>query len=148
QEEREVQLPAKTTSFREWAQRLALYAQSATATREALYWRGIASKEMPTLPVDMAGENTDRSARSVAVGLGEEDTRDLLQRVPAMHADNPALRIEINELLLAALQQAFAAWMGERDLLIGLEGHGREELTATPQADGAAEVAPIDISRT
>src|SRR5206468_6286238 len=46
-------------------------------------------------------------------------------------------RTQVNDLLLAALARAFAAWTGEGTLRVALEGHGREE------------VAPgVDLSRT
>ena len=87
------------------------------------------------MPVDMDGENTESSARVVAASLSQEETQALLQESATQH-------IEINAVLLAALQQAFAAWMGERDLMIGLEGHGREPIEEGGQHAG------VDISRT
>ncbi len=39
-----------------------------------------------------------------------------------------AYRTQVNDLLLAALVRAFAAWTGEGMLEIDLEGHGREEI--------------------
>ena len=48
-----------------------------------------------------------------------------------------AYRTRINDALLTALAQSFAAWTGERSLLVDLEGHGREAL-----------VEGVDLSRT
>ena len=100
------------------------------------------------MPVDLDGDNTESSARSVAVSLDEEETRALLQQIPARHVGNPAQHAEINALLLAALQQAFVSWMGERDLQIDLEGHGREDILDSSQSAGAPQSAGADISRT
>ena len=137
----EVRLPAKTTSFREWARRLVAYARSDSAAREADYWRGVTAREAPVMPVDRDGENTERSARSVAANLSAEETQALLREAVAPHR-------EINALLLAALQQAFASWMGERPLLIGLEGHGREDILGRAGAPDGSPGAAVDITRT
>src|SRR5207245_852042 len=72
------------------------------------------------LPVDASGANTQASARTVSVSLNIEETRVLLQEVPA------AYRSQINDVLLTALVQAFSRWTGTLSLLIDLEGHGRE----------------------
>jgi non-ribosomal peptide synthase protein (TIGR01720 family) len=63
--------------------------------------------------------------------LEAEETRALLQDVPR------AYHTEINDVLLSAMAEGFAAWSGERRLLVDLEGHGREELGEE-----------VDVSRT
>jgi len=134
-----VQLPPKTTSFQQWARRLVEYAQTEAVRRELDYWLGIlapdrsrtrleqgslsAEHRIARLPVDYpGGENTEASARTVAVSLSAEETQALLQEVPA------AYRTEINDVLLTALAQAMARWTGSRALLVELEGHGREPI--------------------
>ena len=54
--------------------------------------------------------------------FGPEQTEALLREVPA------AYQTQINDVLLTALVQAYAAWSGQGSLLVDLEGHGREEL--------------------
>ncbi|MBD0386347.1 MAG: non-ribosomal peptide synthetase, partial [Nostoc sp. C3-bin3] len=66
--------------------------------------------------------NTVASARTISVSLGVEDTQALLQKVPAVY------QTQINDVLLTALVQTFAEWVGEPTLLLDLEGHGREEI--------------------
>jgi non-ribosomal peptide synthase protein (TIGR01720 family) len=130
-EGRAVALPLKTTSFRDWAEKLTELASSGTLEREAPYWLSRTNASSATLPLDSEGENTVRSAGSVMSALSEEETRALLQEVPAVY------RTQINDVLLAALAEAFERWTGSRSLLIDLEGHGREEV-----------VPGIDLSRT
>jgi amino acid adenylation domain-containing protein/non-ribosomal peptide synthase protein (TIGR01720 family) len=117
-----VQLPPKGTSFKEWAERLEVHAQSLAVRQELAYWQGLAWDRIAPLPVDGAGPNTEESARSVSVRLSEEETRVLLQQVPAVY------RTQINDVLLTALAQSFSCWTGRQSLLIDLEGHGREEI--------------------
>ena len=118
-----VQLPAKTASFKSWAESLSDYAQSAVAQRELAYWRDISWSEAGRLPVDHAdGVNLMGSARTVTTWLDADDTLALLQEVPAVY------HTQINDVLLTALVEAFADWTGRRTLLVALEGHGREDL--------------------
>jgi amino acid adenylation domain-containing protein/non-ribosomal peptide synthase protein (TIGR01720 family) len=125
-------LPPKTTSFRQWSQRLNEYASSVALRQEASYWLSEPRLHVPRLLLDYeGGVNAVASIRDVKVQLSEEETRALLQDVPA------AYRTQINDVLLTALVQSFGEWTGEPALLLGLEGHGREEI-----------LADVDVTRT
>jgi amino acid adenylation domain-containing protein/non-ribosomal peptide synthase protein (TIGR01720 family)/FkbM family methyltransferase len=127
-----IQLPAKTTSFKHWAEKLTEYAQSPTATKELTYWSNISTKKITRFPVDRnQGANTKASVRSVNVSLNSEETRTLLQEVPK------AYHTQINDILLTALVQVLATWSRSNSVLINLEGHGREEI-----------LPDVDLSRT
>jgi amino acid adenylation domain-containing protein/non-ribosomal peptide synthase protein (TIGR01720 family) len=116
-----VQLPAKTTSFKYWAEHLHEYAQSVTLQKERDYWLTQCQKQ--TLPVDFPdGENIVASERNIAIALTVEQTQALLQEVPQVY------NTQINDVLLTALVQAFSHWTGTRPLLVALESHGREEI--------------------
>ncbi len=125
-------LPAKTTSFQGWAERLLAYAQSAELEVEREHWLRPARVSSARLPRDHAeGANTVASARIVRVALGQEETGALLTAVPQ------AYHTQINDVLLTALAQAAHGWTGVPRLLVELEGHGREDL-----------FADVDLSRT
>ncbi len=116
-----IRLPRKTTSLRHWSRRLAELA-SDLAPAEAAYWAGTTA-EMPAPPLDFPAEqDLERDSASVTVRLEAEETRALLQRVPAAYGT------EVNDALLTALLLAWRAWTGERALVLALEGHGREDL--------------------
>jgi len=118
-----ISLPAKTTSFKAWAERLVSYAQSTELRREASYWLARERASVEPLPVDSAhGQNTLASAHTIELKLNAEETRALLSEIPA------AYHTQINDVLLTALVEAFARWCGHRSLLVDLEGHGREPL--------------------
>jgi amino acid adenylation domain-containing protein/non-ribosomal peptide synthase protein (TIGR01720 family) len=118
-----IHLPPKTTSFKQWAERLQEYAQSAELQQERDYWLAELQKPFSRLPVDYSGgDNTEASACSVSVSLSQNETQELLQQVPK------AYNTQINDVLLTALVQAFAEWTGERTLMLELEGHGRENI--------------------
>ncbi|HET7461935.1 MAG TPA: non-ribosomal peptide synthase/polyketide synthase [Longimicrobium sp.] len=117
-----VQLPEKTTSFREWGERLTAHAAGGGFDRERVFWARAELTALPPLPADLDGANTEASADHVTVALDAAETRALLHDTPA------AYRTQVNDVLLAALARAFAAWTGERRLRVDLESHGREEL--------------------
>ncbi len=127
----EIQLPAKTTSFKQWAESLREYVQSSLVQSELDYWLSQPDEQISSLPVDLNGENTEASSASVSVALTPEETQALLQEVPS------AYQTQINDVLLTALIQAFYQWTGKNFLLIDLEGHGREDI-----------IDNVDLSRT
>ncbi|MEP7010066.1 MAG: amino acid adenylation domain-containing protein [Acidobacteriota bacterium] len=116
-------LPDKTTSFKEWAERLVKHSRSAEIVGEIGYWAADARRRAPRLPRDVkGGGNTVSSARNLRVSLSESETRDLLQEVPR------AYNTQIEDALVAALVLAFSSWTGDDALLLEMEGHGREEI--------------------
>jgi amino acid adenylation domain-containing protein/non-ribosomal peptide synthase protein (TIGR01720 family) len=118
-----VGLPPKTTSFKQWTERLREYAGSQELLGQVSHWTEQARGPFTAVPVDHPeGRNTSGSMRLVTVSLGAEETRDLLQEVPAVY------RTQVNDLLLTALSQSLLRWAGGERVLIDLEGHGREDL--------------------
>ncbi|QHW08377.1 non-ribosomal peptide synthase/polyketide synthase [Pseudomonas putida] len=127
-----LQLPAKTTSYKAWGERLGEHARSAPMVAQLGYWQQLLEGAPQDLPRDNPqGGMDNRHARSVATRLDATRTRQLLQEAPA------AYRTQVNDLLLTALAQVVCAWSGEASALVQLEGHGREDL-----------FSDIDLSRT
>jgi amino acid adenylation domain-containing protein/non-ribosomal peptide synthase protein (TIGR01720 family) len=121
-----VTLPAKTTSFAEWARRLADHAAHGGEEGEVAYWQAQAGAQAAPLPIDHTeGENTLESARTLRVALNAEETIELLRAVPAAYGTR------INDALLAGLAEGYRRWSGEAELVVELEGHGREGGAAT-----------------
>ncbi|HEX6716518.1 MAG TPA: amino acid adenylation domain-containing protein [Pyrinomonadaceae bacterium] len=118
----EISLPAKTTSFKAWAEQLVQFAKSNVIEEEINYWTSNLAKPCVTLPVDRHGLNSVASRRTVSTSLTAAETRAVLQDLPTKH------RTQINEVLLAAITRTFTRWMGSPSFLIDLEGHGREHL--------------------
>ncbi|MFY0567871.1 non-ribosomal peptide synthase/polyketide synthase [Archangium lansingense] len=127
-----VQLPPKTTSFQQWAERLESYAQTPAVREDAGYWLGLPWERASRLPVELpGGEDSEGAARLVQVELDAEETRVLLQEVPRVW------RARVEEVLLAALVESFRRWTGASCLQVDLEGHGREDVLDS-----------VDLSRT
>ncbi|VVP79795.1 D-alanine--poly(phosphoribitol) ligase subunit 1 [Pseudomonas fluorescens] len=118
-----LQLPAKTSSYQQWGQRLQDHASSAKLSAQFDYWQGQLQGAPTDLPcADPQAPQHNRDARTVQVRLEREATQRLLQQAPA------AYRTQVNDLLLTALARTLADWTGADSALIRLEGHGREEL--------------------
>ncbi len=129
---KKIQLPAKTTSVKQWVKKLQEYANLATVKSEINYWLSQSYQNISPLPVDCPnGENTVASACTVSVSLSQAETTSLLHEVPTVY------QTQINDILLTALVQTFEQWTGNSSLLINLEGHGREDILEN-----------VDLSRT
>ncbi|MEM8777887.1 MAG: amino acid adenylation domain-containing protein, partial [Cyanobacteria bacterium P01_G01_bin.49] len=120
-------LPAKTTAFKQWSEKLNEYANSSALLSELEYWQKQTSKQTNPLPTDFPFPqeqtvNTVASARTVSGSLTSQETQDLLQEVPK------AYQTQINDILLTALVQCYCQWAQETSLYLTLEGHGREDL--------------------
>ncbi|MBB5393235.1 non-ribosomal peptide synthase protein (TIGR01720 family)/amino acid adenylation domain-containing protein, partial [Herbaspirillum sp. SJZ130] len=125
-------LPPRTASYRQWGRWL--QAQAATRGKEFGYWQAL--MEVPaSLPCDHPDAPLLAADQArVACRLDAAQTQALLKQAPA------AYRTRINDLLLAALGRALGQWGGMAQLLITLEGHGREQLENGSEAP--------DVSRT
>ena len=116
-----ISLGPKTTPFRDWALHLDARARDGGFDDELPHWAHLAASPAATLPADTDGPDTTATARSVTAALTPDQTRALLHQVPG------AYRTQINDVLLTALSQVLARWTGHDQILIDLEGHGREE---------------------
>lgn len=115
-----VALPAKTTSFKQWSERLQA---SGAAQQELGYWLDVVSAPVQPLPVDFPdGSRLEGRTGTVSVDLDAGRTASLLRDASA------AYRTRVGDLLLTALGLALSAWSGDARVRIDVEGHGREEL--------------------
>ncbi|AFZ33413.1 Non-ribosomal peptide synthase (plasmid) [Gloeocapsa sp. PCC 7428] len=126
-----LQLPAKTTAFQDWGNRLVDYARSPDILADLEYWVNNVSQSV-ALPVDYPITQINNTATSEQIiTLSIEQTRALLEEVPRYY------HTQINDILLTAIVQSFTQWTNSNTLLLDLEGHGREDL-----------FADVDLSRT
>lgn len=130
----EIALGRKTTSFKQWAERLQAY--SAADDARAEYWLADRWLKAEPLPVDLDpwsnGEaNTEASANTIRIDFEVEETDALL------HKTAQVFRTRVFEMLLAALGRALWRWYRAHFVLLDVESHGRESMF-----DG------VDVSRT
>ncbi|WP_262892893.1 non-ribosomal peptide synthetase [Puia dinghuensis] len=119
----QVSLGVKGSSYREWYGALEGYSRSKRLLEQKGYWSKVMGSYRPLrLDREYAGMVRLREMGSHTVRLGVEQTRWLLQEVPRVY------HTEVNDVLLSALLLAIGDWGGERRVVIGLEGHGREAI--------------------
>ncbi|MFI9757071.1 amino acid adenylation domain-containing protein [Streptomyces sp. NPDC051963] len=108
--------PERTgTSFRGWSRLLA--EQARARVPELRWWTETLAETRPLRDRAVSGGRRERT-----LVLPEDVTEPLLTAVPA------AYHAAVPDVLLTALALAAGAWQGgPAPLLIGLEGHGREE---------------------
>src|SRR5205807_411991 len=93
--------------------------------QEAVYWAALRAHGTKPLPLDHEAEaqyGVIENERNAAVWMEEEETRALLQEVPAVY------HTQINDVLLTVLGKVFAEWSESEAVLVNVEGHGREEI--------------------
>ena len=112
-----VQLPLKTTSFKQWSEHLQKYADSQEISEYSYH---LPSSKPEELNKDFP--NTIATSEQIEIVLSPEHTQALLKEVPT------AYNTQINDILLTALVQTFSQQTGKTSLLIDLEGHGRSQL--------------------
>ncbi|WP_162052138.1 non-ribosomal peptide synthetase [Pontibacter pamirensis] len=130
-ESRGVELGLKSSSYRQWQAAMQQYAET-KAVGQQTYWQKTV-KTAFTLPVDKDCEVLPKVAdqESCYVTLSASLTQALLTEV------QQAYHTQINDFLLAALADTLGRWSNQKQVVIALEGHGREDISAE-----------VDISRT
>ncbi|MFE4519447.1 amino acid adenylation domain-containing protein, partial [Kitasatospora sp. NPDC056783] len=116
-------LPEPGTSYARWASRLERHTRAGALDGDTAYWTR-AGEAPAELPAGRPGANTHGTAATLTVTLDERATEALLRRVPAVY------RTQVNDVLLSALGRTLSRWCGRDTVLIGVEGHGREDLFA------------------
>jgi amino acid adenylation domain-containing protein/non-ribosomal peptide synthase protein (TIGR01720 family) len=123
-------LPARTTSFQEWARRLVEHERSERMARSLPFWADQAG--LPVVfpgPPPPSGGPPGRVTVSTVLPAGRTDR--LLREAPRCYG------VEMLDLLVTALLLAFRSWLDRNSLVIDLEGHGRDGLPGS-----------LDLSRT
>ena len=120
----QVALGAKSSSYRQWHAYIAQYCHRKYLQAQIAFWVIVVNSYQP-FPVVMAYTIVVqvKDMRHYQVRLKAEQTRALLQEVAKVY------HTEINDLLLSALSSALCSWSGADQVVIGLEGHGREAVS-------------------
>ncbi len=143
-----VQLPAKTTSYKAWAERLREFTGAESLRNQLGYWKAVSDPEclaeaVELLPIhEGSTKSTEGSASTVKVSLTADQTKTLLQVVPT------AYNTQINDVLLTALARAWSRWSGSRTLFTDLEGQGRlfdEDLDLSRTVGWFTSIFPVRL---
>ncbi|GEO12156.1 non-ribosomal peptide synthetase [Segetibacter aerophilus] len=123
---------SKTSSYKQWYDALEKYGRSSTLLKQTPYWSKTVQSFKPFVPdFDYSEKVTVAETNGFTLKLDADVTRSLLKEVPRVY------HTEINDILLCALAKTLCNWTTKDQVVIGLEGHGREAIDTS-----------IDISRT
>ncbi|MBK8549760.1 MAG: amino acid adenylation domain-containing protein [Ignavibacteria bacterium] len=114
----------KGSSYRQWYEALEQYGKSKRLLSQSKYWQEVVSSYEP-LAADKVYTGIVREKDMVhqTIRLDKVQTQLLLQEVPR------AYHTEINDILLCALEMTLCEWTDREKIVIGLEGHGRENVS-------------------
>jgi len=116
-------LAKRTSSYRQWQQALEQYGKSNALLQQQKYWVRVVNNYKP-LKVDTVYNGavmaTDISIEEIRFDAAQ--TKLLLQEVPKVY------HTEINDILMAALAMTLCKWNDRSSIVIGMEGHGREQI--------------------
>ncbi|WP_042368094.1 non-ribosomal peptide synthase/polyketide synthase [Streptacidiphilus neutrinimicus] len=116
-----VELPEPGATHGQWAARLEQHTRSGAFDADLTHWRRTAAAPV-ALRAPGQGANTHGAAATVTVTLEPKLTDALLRHVP------DAYRTQVNDVLLSALGRTLTRWCASDTVLVGVEGHGREDL--------------------
>ena len=129
--ENSTDLGTKGSSYREWVSLVKEYANRGSVKAQHSYWKSIASDYKP-LPVDRAYKGSKQiDVIEYENELNQEYTSLLIKEVHSSYGT------DINDILLSCLVRTIHQWTLHDRVVIGLEGHGREDISRS-----------IDISNT
>jgi hypothetical protein len=118
-----IDLGPKRTSFRQWQTKIREYSELINTPEHIGYWEKIVSniKRFPN-DTNYDGITLNSDIKSFETVLDTDLTQTILKEI------HHAYGTEINDILLSALSLSLSEWTGDLQFVIGLEGHGREEI--------------------
>nr|WP_030410856.1 non-ribosomal peptide synthetase [Streptomyces sp. NRRL S-1448] len=114
-------LPPASTGYAQWADRLQRHTRAGAFADDLPYWTRVCGTPA-ALPADRPDAHPQGAAATVTVHLDRDTTDALLRQVPDVY------RTQVNDVLLSALGRTLSRWSRRDTVLLGIEGHGREDL--------------------
>lgn len=115
-------LPFKTDSFQRWSASLADYTKTKAFENGKTYWREQLAIHGQSLPVDYENEaHYFRDQCRTAFGLNKAYTEKLLTQA------NRSFNTSSSDILLTAFLLGVHQYFNNTNILVDLEGHGRED---------------------
>lgn len=134
----------KTSTFKKWAEDLKEYAQSVQLRKEANYWLEGLTGKSGYIPTDYNKSNTRESANMISKTMSADSTKLLLNEV------HKTYNTQINDILITVLSIVLRNWTKNNNVLINLEGHGRENQSANTDISRTigwfTSIFPLEIS--
>ncbi|WP_077853794.1 non-ribosomal peptide synthetase, partial [Clostridium beijerinckii] len=118
---KKINFQEKTTSYMEWAKELKKYSESEEVLKEIKFW-GLQEKSKARLKMGEQEKTNLKIRKREVINLefSKSETNNILKNV------NSVYNTEINDILLTTLVRTLKEYAVGEEILIGLEGHGRE----------------------
>ncbi|MFQ3244132.1 MAG: amino acid adenylation domain-containing protein [Arenicella sp.] len=120
--QQELQLSQKRSSYRNWVDSLAAYKESKQGQKDLAFWIEQSDKAQHTSNAFVAKVYRNQDIHHTNVLLSKPNTEKLLKHC------HQAYGTDINDLLLTALMLSYYQATGNNNLMLDLEGHGREQI--------------------
>ena len=123
-----ISLPLKTTSYKEWSEKLQQYSKSYEIISEIPYWEKTNQivQENKNMCFDLARANTFESC---SIMLTDSETRALIYETARKY------NVDMLDLLLTAVARSFYQIYDMNVVAVNLESHGREDIIETVKLD-------------
>ena len=116
-------LPFKTDSFQRWGQMLSEYAKSEEMAEERNYWEDVLATSVASIKSRKeSGSHETGKVKNAQFVLAKELVELLQTKVHRVY------NTEINDVLLTGLGLGIQQSFGNNQVVLKLEGHGREEI--------------------
>jgi iturin family lipopeptide synthetase B len=116
-------LPLKTDPYRFWTAGLQQYMQCAAYQQAKLYWDKFTGKRSSGIERDHPeGRNKVKDAKRSWYRISANETKRLLTRA------NASFHTQVSDILLTALLLGIWKAYNREEILLDLEGHGREDI--------------------
>lgn len=115
-------LNTKTHSYREWSSVMARWKNSSKLAYELPYWKNALDRQIRLKADYPEGTNFEKDCAKVALSLDDTYTAKLIGQ------SQLAYNTQVPDLLLLALSKTLCNWMQCKELVIWMEGHGREDI--------------------
>ncbi|MEM5550388.1 amino acid adenylation domain-containing protein [Pseudoalteromonas neustonica] len=113
-----ISLMSKSHSYQYWAKQLNEY--PTLFADESSYWLAQSAAPLRFPAFNQYGSKEVKDTQALSVQLSAEVTKQLLQ------GGHKTYSTQVNDILLSALSEAIYQWLGQSEVLINMEGHGRE----------------------
>jgi len=116
-------MPNKTTSLKEWSQKLKDFASQNDFSEELTYWQQQLTQTEPSYDFDYDAENIRELDQASIELVIEEDVTEVIQN--QLRNENKA---ETHQILLASLAESYRDWSNSDKMVLNSCLHGREKL--------------------
>ncbi|MBC9929259.1 condensation domain-containing protein [Chitinophaga qingshengii] len=140
----QLMLPEQSDSYGDWSHRLSTYTSLDTWEEERILWENMLAKPFDLLQSPAGKRFSEQEIRMEAVHLDESETNALITDLGTQFGCGP------DEMIISIVTRALYKWKEMREILIAMEGHGREspweDMNVSRTVGWFANMYPVNIT--